>query len=79
MGIDDFLNFSDDAFRVEASRWPNEELRRHEIIEYRKIYGARCGIGAGVGLALHTGGISLAGSAVNGRRLDVHKRKLRII
>jgi hypothetical protein len=72
MGIDDFLNFSDDAFRVEASRsWPNEELRRHEIIEYRKIFGAGCCSGT-----RGTYGRYLAGRIC---RLDVHKRKLRII
>lgn len=79
MGLDDFLHLAEPQFRAKICALSNQELRKEEIVEHRKIYGAKCGIGAGAGFALHTGGLSLIGSAVGGRRLNVHRRKLAMI
>jgi len=79
MGIGDFFGLSSDEYEEKISDYRDECLRSEEIKEYRKIYGARYSVGTGAGLALHTGGVSLAGAAIGGRRLNVHKRKLRMI
>lgn len=79
MGLEDFLHLSEPQFRSKICALSDEELRKEEIIEHRKIYGSKCSIGAGAGFALHTGGLSLIGCAVGGRRLNVHHRKLDMI
>jgi hypothetical protein len=45
----------------------------------QQVYGAKFRIGAGIGFAVHSGGLSLVRAAVSGRSLDVAKRKLEMI
>jgi hypothetical protein len=74
-----FIDFEPDAYRAEIADLDEEQLRSlHKRIQ-RKLVSAGAQTGVGLGAAGSTGGISLFGSAIGGRRLIVNSQRCEII
>jgi hypothetical protein len=74
-----FFGLSSSEYAERISAYIDGLLREEEISRMQQVYGAKLRIGAGVGFAVHSGGLSLVSAAVSGRSLDVAKRKLEMI
>jgi hypothetical protein len=77
--IDQFLDFKPDAYRAEIAGLEEEQLRGlHKRIQ-RKLVGAGTQTAIGIGAAIPSGGLSLLGSLVGGRRISVNQQRCDII
>ena len=74
-----FFGLSSSEYTERISTYSDDLLREEEISKMQQVYGAKFRIGAGVGFAVHSAGLSLVSAAVSGRSLDVAKRKLEMI
>ncbi|KAH0563236.1 hypothetical protein GP486_002204 [Trichoglossum hirsutum] len=77
--IDQFLEFRPDAYRAEVAGLREESLRElHKRIQ-RKLVGAGTQTAIGIAAAIPTGGVSLIGSIVGGRRINVNQQRCNVI
>ncbi|KAH0538329.1 hypothetical protein FGG08_005064 [Glutinoglossum americanum] len=77
--IDQFLEFRPDVYRAEISGLREDQLRElHKRIQ-RKLVGAGTQTAIGIGAAVPSGGLSLIGSLVGGRRISVNKQRCDVI
>ena len=74
-----FFGLSSSEYIERISTYSDDLLREEEISKMQQVYGAKFRISAGVGFAVHSGGLSLVSAAVSGCSLDVAKRKLEMI
>jgi hypothetical protein len=74
-----FFSLSSSEYTERISAYSDGLLREEEISRMQQVYGAKLRIGAGVGFAVHSGGLSLVSAVVSGRSLDVAKHKLEMI
>ncbi|KAI0523801.1 hypothetical protein F5B22DRAFT_592087 [Xylaria bambusicola] len=79
MPIQDTLEFRSDDFRRVVAGASTEWLRQQEVIATRKETLSSFGVGAGVGGAVATGGISVLFAAYKTRSAYVAHKKLKII
>lgn len=76
---DQFWDFDDDEYTEQISTLSREELEKLHAVVSQKVLGASAGVGAGIGGAFFTAGVSLAGSAISGRRVNVNGRRKKIV
>ncbi|KAH0283458.1 hypothetical protein M436DRAFT_82368 [Aureobasidium namibiae CBS 147.97] len=79
MGLDDIMGFDAGAYTAKVRKMDAAELRQREVYKTRQIYSGSWSLGAGIGLAFFTAGISLAGSAYGLRRISIAEQKLAIV
>ncbi|MCJ1244541.1 Ankyrin repeat domain-containing protein 44 [Trapelia coarctata] len=76
---DEFWDFDDDEYEKRVSTLSREDLQKLHAVVSQKVLGASAGVGAGIGGAFFTAGVSLVGSAIAGRRVNVNDRRKKII
>ncbi|CAD0083022.1 unnamed protein product [Aureobasidium vineae] len=79
MGLDDIVSFDAAAYIAKVRKMDHAELRKREICKTRQIYSSSWSIGAGVGVAFFTAGLSLVGSAYGLRKMSIAEQKLVIV
>jgi hypothetical protein len=75
----DFFGFSSTDYRYRVSNYNNSLLLEEEEKKRTRVFGHKAGMAVSTGFAFQTGGTSLLGTAISGRKLDVESRKLKIL
>lgn len=79
MGVQDFLRFDPDEYRVKVQGFDDQQLQKKEVVLIRTLYSSTAGVISGVVMAPGTGGASLIGSVAGGRAMHLVEQKLEII
>lgn len=82
MGLDDVFGFSTSSYWAkitDRSKYSDTELGNNIYKKRQQCSGSAFGVGAGIALAAHTGGASLAGAAFSGRNRSIAKQKLEML
>lgn len=82
MGLDDVFGFSTSSYRAKISdrnSYSDNELANNIYKKRQQCSGSAFGVGAGLAMAAHTGGASLAGVAFSGRNRSIAKQKLEML
>ena len=79
MGLDDTFEFEEAEYAARMARESDQELKKREVIKMRQHLSTSFKVGAGIGGAFFTGGLSLLGSAYAARQYNIAERKLAIV
>jgi hypothetical protein len=79
MGIGDTFSFDQTAYYWKHCDMSNDVLERKHSKKVMQTTASSFGVGAGIGLAIFTGGLSLAGSVYSARQADVINEQIYII
>ena len=80
MGYGDLLKkFSSSDYHGHITKLSEQDIRQREISKRRQIHGANFKVGAGVGAAVLTSGVSLLGSGLGLRQKSIAEQKLAVI
>jgi len=79
MGVQDFIRFEPDEYRVKVRGYDDQQLQKKEVVLIRTLYSSTAGVISGVVMAPGTGGASLLGSVAGGRAMQLVEQKLEIV
>lgn len=82
MGLDDVFGFDSYEYKAKVSDrryYGDEQLANNIYRKRQQATGSAFGVGAGIALAPHTGGATLAGALYSGRNRSVAKQKLNVL